>query len=253
MSGHSKWSTIKRAKGAADAKRGMTFTKLGNLITQAAKQGGSGDIDSNPRLRIAVETARGVNMPKENIQRAIDKGLGKLPGQTLEEVFYEGYGPAKVAYIVEGLTDNKLRTLAEVKNLFDRSGGAMATQGSVSFMFDKKGEIIAQSKNPTNKDEELLELIDLGVLDVEDFDDEGVQKYLIYTEVADLNSLSNKITQQGFKVESAEIVYKPTTTVEITDKEQAEKVLGLADRFENHDDIQKVYSNFDIPESLLSN
>jgi YebC/PmpR family DNA-binding regulatory protein len=125
MSGHSKWSTIKRQKGAADAKRGMTFTKLGNNIALAAKEGGSEDPNSNPRLRLALDQARSVNMPKENIQRAIDRGLGRLPGQTFEEVHFEGFGPGKAAFILTGVTDNKNRTLAEIRNLFDRSGGAL--------------------------------------------------------------------------------------------------------------------------------
>ncbi len=141
MSGHSKWSTIKRQKGVADIKRGQTFTKLANAITIAVKLGGSGDSASNPRLRMEVEEARGVNMPKENIQRAIDRGLGKLPGQTLEEVLFEGFGPGKVAFLLEGVTDNKMRTYAEVKNIFEKAGGSLAGQGSVAYMFDRKGEI----------------------------------------------------------------------------------------------------------------
>lgn len=146
MSGHSKWSTIKRAKGAADIKRGLTFTKVANAITIATKMGGSGDPDSNPRLRMAVDEARGVNMPKDNIQRAIDRGLGKLPGQTLEEVLYEGFGPGKTAFLVEGVTDNKMRTLQEVKNLFDKNGGSLGGQGSVAYMFDRVGEIRVKSQ-----------------------------------------------------------------------------------------------------------
>src|SRR3989344_270680 len=153
MSGHSKWSTIKRAKGAADIKRGMTFTKLANAITLAAKLGNSGDPDSNPRLRVAIDAARNANMPKDNVQRAIDRGLGRLPGQTIEEVLYEGFGPGKVAFIVEGITDNKLRTLQVIKNLFERSGGALASTGSVSYMFDRVGEIKVVGKNGSSEDE----------------------------------------------------------------------------------------------------
>src|SRR5947208_2153580 len=141
MSGHSKWSTIKRAKGVADIKRGQTFTKVAMAIAVAAKAGGSGNPDDNPRLRQVLEEAKTVNMPKENVQRAIDRGLGKLPGQTIEEIVYEGYGPGKVAFLIEVATDNKLRTLQEMKNIFDRSGGSLAGQGSVSYMFDNKGEI----------------------------------------------------------------------------------------------------------------
>jgi YebC/PmpR family DNA-binding regulatory protein len=251
MSGHSKWSTIKRQKGAADAKRGMTFTKLANVITIAAKLGGSGDPDSNPRLRLALDQARQANMPKDNVQRAIDRGLGKLPGQTIEEVVYEGFGPGKVAYLVEAMTDNKLRTLQEMKNLFDRSGGSLGGSGSVAYMFDKKGEIKIKGRGE-NKDDQMLELIDAGADDVEDFEEDGVQKYLVYTEPAILSDIANNLRNGGFTVESQEIVFKPNLTVEIGDREQAGKVLDFTEKLEDHDDIQKVHTNFDIPEQLMS-
>lgn len=250
MSGHSKWSTIKRAKGATDIKRGQTFTKVANAITIAVKQGGSGDPDSNPRLRVAMEEAKAVNMPKDNVQRAIDRGLGKLPGQNVEELTYEGFGPAKVAFLVEGMTDNRLRTLQEVKNLFERSGGSLAGQGSVAYMFDRVGEIrvIGGKKS---KDEEMLELIDFGVKDVEEYLEDGMQRYLVYVQSPELNTMGNKITQAGFNIESSEIIYKPNITVEITDQETAEKVIAFAQKLEDHDDIQKVSANFDIPDNLL--
>jgi len=250
MSGHSKWSTIKRAKGAADIKRGLTFTKLANAITIAVKMGGSGDPQSNPRLRVAMEEAKAVNMPKENVQRAIDRGLGKLAGQTLEELVYEGFGPAKVAYIVECVTDNKLRTLQEVKNIFERNGGGLAGQGAVSYMFDRVGEIKVKSKGG-NKEDEMLELIDLGADDVEDYFDENKQMYLVYTEASKLAEVSTKLTQAGYEVEKAEIVLKPTTLVEIKDKEQAQKIVDFTQRLEESDDVQKVYANFDLPEELI--
>lgn len=251
MSGHSKWSTIKRAKGVTDAKRGQAFTKLANAITIATKLGNSGDISANPRLRLAVDAARAVNMPKDNIQRAIDRGLGKLGGQALEEVLYEGFGPGRVAFMVEGVTDNKNRTNSEVRNVFDKSGGAMGSSGSVAYMFDRKGEIKVKSKGGDH-DEELLELIDLGAEDVEDFEDEGQKKFLVYVNVPDLNTMSNKITQYGFEVESSEIIYKPNMTTEVKDKETAEKVLSFAEKLEDNDDVQKVFANFDIPEEILS-
>jgi|SRR3989344_9417762 len=250
MSGHSKWSTIKRAKGAADIKRGLTFTKLANAITIAVKMGGSGDPQSNPRLRVAMEEAKAVNMPKENVQRAIDRGLGKLAGQTLEELVYEGFGPAKVAYIVECVTDNKLRTLQEVKNIFERNGGGLAGQGAVSYMFDRVGEIKVKSKGG-NKEDEMLELIDLGADDVEDYFDENKQMYLVYTEASKLAEVSTKLTQAGYEVEKAEIVLKPTTLVEIKDKEQAQKIVDFTQKLEESDDVQKVYANFDLPEELI--
>ena len=250
MSGHSKWSTIKRQKGAADIKRGQAFTKMANTITIAVKLGGSGDPESNPRLRSALAEAKAYNMPKENIFRAIDRGLGRLPGQTLEEVVYEGFGPAKVAFIMEGVTDNKLRTLQEIKSLFERSGGSLAEQGSVSYMFERSGEIRVKGKGE-NKEEEMLELIDLGAEDVEDYLEEGIQRYLVYVESPKLQTMSTNLTQAGYGVEQAEIVLKPNILVEIKDKEMAERVLELAQKLEEQDDIQKVYANFDIPEELV--
>jgi YebC/PmpR family DNA-binding regulatory protein len=250
MSGHSKWSTIKRAKGATDAKRGQIFTKLAMLITMAVKQSGE-DPDSNPKLRLALEQARQANLPKDNIQRAIDKGLGKLPGQSFEEVLYEGFGPGKVAVYVEGITDNKMRTTAVIKNLFDRSGGNLGGQGSVAYMFDKKGEIKVKAKSGFS-DDEMLELIDLGADDVEELTEEGVQKYLIYVESTQLNEMSNKLTQQGYTLETAEIIYKPNITVEISDKETAEKVVNFLEKLEDQDDVQKVFANANINEEIIS-
>lgn len=249
MSGHSKWSTIKRQKGVADQKRGMTFTKIANIIALAAKEGGSEDPSSNPRLRLALEQARNVNMPKENIQRALDRGLGRLPGQTFEEVHFEGFGPGKAAFIVTGVTDNKNRTLAEIRNLFDRSGGALGSTGSVGYMFEKKGLIHAKSKGMPTEDEE-LELIDAGAEDIEEVTSDEGKKYLVYTEPTATAQVSKNITQYGFEVESMEIMYKPTTTTEITDRETAEKVLNFSEKLEEHDDIQTVSSNFDISDEL---
>ena len=251
MSGHSKWSTIKRQKGATDIKRGQTFTKMANAITIAAKSGG-GDPESNFKLRVAIEAAKAVNMPKENIQRAIDRGLGKLQGQILEEVVYEGFGSAKAAFLVEGVTDNRLRTNQEVKNLFERLGGVLTGQGSTAYMFDKKGEIKIKGKKGSTE-QELLELIDLGAEDVEDYKDSYTkeQKYLVYTESADLTIMSNKITQAGFEVESKEMVFKPNVTVEIYDPGTAKKLITLGERLEEHVDLQKVYANFDIPQDIV--
>ncbi len=252
MSGHSKWSTIKRAKGANDVKRGLTFTKLANAITIAAKVGGSGDPDANPRLRMVMEEARSVNMPKENMQRAIDRGLGKLPGQILEEVVYEGFGPGKAAFYLEGVTDNKLRTLQVIKNLFDRAGGNLGGSGSTAYMFLPKGEIKVVSKGGNSEDEQ-LELIDLGAEDVEEYLDENKRMYLVYTQGSELNTMGTKITQAGFVVQAQNFVMKPTVLQQITDGEIAKKVIEFTEKLEEIDDIQKIYSNFDINESLLEN
>lgn len=249
MSGHSKWSTIKRAKGVADIKKGQTFTKVAMAISIAAKAGNSGNPDDNPRLRQVLEEAKSVNMPKENVQRAIDRGLGKLPGQTIEEVIYEGYGPSKTAFLIEVATDNKLRTLQVIKNLFDRAGGSLGGSGSVRFMFDIKGEIKVASKQGS-KDDELLELIDLGAEDVEELLEDNLQKYLVYTIGSELNTMGTKITQAGYTIETKEIISKPNVVVEIKDLESAKKVLDFANKIEELDDVQKVFANFDISEDL---
>lgn len=241
MSGHSKWSTIKRQKGVTDIKRGLTFTKVANAITIATKFGGSGNPEDNPRLRMVMEEAKSVNMPKENVQRAIDRGLGKLPGQTLEEVVYEGFGPSKAAFIIEGVTDNKLRTLQVLKNLFEKNGGSLASSGSAAYMFSQKGEIKVVSKGG-NPDDELLELIDMGAEDVGALQ----QGYLVYTLGTKLAEVSNKITQVGYGVESQELVMKPTVIVTIEDKEKAQKVLEFTEKLEELDDVQKVFANFEI-------
>ncbi len=250
MSGHSHWSTIQRQKGTADAKRGQTFTKIASLITIAAKVGGGGDPDSNPRLRMVLETARSANMPKENIERAIDRGLGKLPGQSLEEVTYEGFGPSRVAFCIEGITDNKMRTLQEIRNIFERSGGSLAGTGAVSYMFDKKGEIKVRTKG-SSVEEETLELIDLGAEDVEDYQEDGVQMYLVYTESSQLSIVSNKIAQNGFEIAGSEIILKPNINETISDPEAARKIMELGEKLEEHSDIQKVYTNFEVTEEAL--
>ncbi|MDD2823338.1 MAG: YebC/PmpR family DNA-binding transcriptional regulator [Candidatus Daviesbacteria bacterium] len=245
MSGHSKWSTIKRAKGAADVKRSATFTKTANAISIAARLGNSGDPNFNPRLRMELDAAKKVNMPKENVQRAIDRGLGKLPGQTLEEVTYEGFGPGKVAFYIQGVTDNRLRTNQEIKHFFDKNGGVLGVPGSTAYMFDKTGEIKVKSKGQSI-DEETLELIDLGANDIEDFEDEGNKMYLVYVDSPELNTMSTKITQAGYEVEEAEVIYKPNIVVEIKDEGLAERVMNFTEKLEEHEDIHKVYANFDI-------
>lgn len=247
MSGHSKWSTIKRSKGVADAKRGQAFTKISNVVTLAVKLGGSGDPGTNPRLRLALEQAKEVNMPKDNINRAIERGLGKGK-EALEEVVYEGFGPGQVAFYVEGVTDNRLRTNQEIINMFNRSGGRLA---SVAYMFEKKGQIKIKGKGGSAEDE-MLELIDLGADDVEPLDDEDTQRYLVYTEGSELNTMSTKITQANFTVESQDLIMKPKTLHQITDIEVARKVLDFTDKLEEHDDIQKVFANFDISDEIIN-
>lgn len=248
MSGHSKWSTIKRQKGAADIKRGQTFTKLGNAVSIAVREGGGGDPSSNFKLRLAMDQARAANMPKENIQRAIDRGLGKGGGAgQIESVVYEGYGPGKIALVVEAVTDNKNRTTGEVRSLIERSGGSFVSPGTVSWMFTDEGMVVVPKDNKTI--DEFLDLaIEAGAEDVAEAGD-AVE---IYTKPGTLESVKGVLVQKGLAVTSAEIAKKPSTVVTISDADVAKKILDLMEKLENLDDVLKVYSNFDIPDSLLS-
>ncbi len=248
MSGHSKWSTIKRQKGVADIKRGREFTKLGNVITIAVREGGgSGDPASNFKLRLAMDTARAANMPKENISRAIDRGLGKGgSGGQLETVDYEGYGPGKVAIIIETVTDNKNRTLSEVRSLVEKSGGSFASSGAVSWMFADCG-LIGIAKNGKSFDEIFEASVDVGVEDVEDSGEVAE----VYTKPADLDRVKKSLEEKGLKITSAELYKKPTTIVEISDADVAKKVLSLIEKLEEIDDVAKVYANFGIPDEIL--
>lgn len=249
MSGHSKWSTIKRQKGANDAKRGVMFTKISNAITITTKLSGSGDPESNPRLRLILDQAREANMPKDNIQRAIDRGLGKLPGQILEEVTYEGFGPHKVAYYIETVTDNKTRTLQEIRNLFDRSGGALGGPGSTAYMFDRKGMIKIVSKSQS-KEDEMLELIDFGADDVEDLEEESQIKFILYTDPSHLSTISTQLKNSGYQVEESDIIYKPNLYTDIKTKEEASRVLEFTEKIEDLSDVQKVFANFNISDEI---
>lgn len=247
MSGHSKWSTIKRQKGAADIKRGQVFTKLANAITIAVREGGGGDSASNFKLRLAIDQARAVNMPKENIQRAIDRGLGKGVGEAgLESVTYEGYGPGKVALIIEATTDNKNRTTAEIKGVIEHAGGIFASPGAVSWMFTEEG-VIAVPKDGRTFDEFFDLAVEAGAEDVE----EAGNEVLIYIKAGELETVKKALIDKGLTIASAEIAKKPTTTVAVTDAETAEKILNLMEKLESLDDVQKVWANFDIPEEIL--
>lgn len=247
MSGHSKWSTIKRQKGAADAKRGQTFTKLAISITIAVREGGGGDPASNFKLRLAVDQARSANMPKENIQRAIDRGLGRGGGGQLESVVYEGYGPGKVVLVIEAATDNKNRTTGEVKNMIERSGGSFVSPGTVSWMFADEG-VISVPKGGRSMDEFLDIAIEAGAEDV----GESGDIVEIYTKPNTLELVKKVLMDKGLAVESAEISKKPTTTVEIGDTDTAKKILDLMEKLEGMDDVQKVWSNFDIDDEVLN-
>jgi YebC/PmpR family DNA-binding regulatory protein len=246
ISGHSKWSTIKRQKGANDAKRGQMFTKYANAITIAARSGG-GNPDANFRLRLAIEAARAINMPKDNIERAVTRGAGGPGGAgALEEVVYEGYAPGGVAIMIEAVTDNRQRTGSQVRSLLDKKGGTLAGPGAVSFQFKKQGEITVklEGKDP---DEATLEIIDYGAEDVET----AGKSLIVYTKPEELEAVKNKLTEKGFEVEGADLTQLPTTTVAITDKSAAEKVLNLVENLEELDDVQKVFANFDVTDDLL--
>ncbi|WP_449244092.1 YebC/PmpR family DNA-binding transcriptional regulator [Desulfobacca acetoxidans] len=246
MSGHSKWSTIKRKKGAADAKRGKIFSKLNKEIMVAARIGGS-DPSGNTRLRAAIAAAKAENMPKENIDRAIKKGAGELEGaNAFEEVFYEGYGPSGVALLVESLTDNKNRTVSEVRHLFSKYGGSMGEAGCVAWMFDKKG-VIAFSRDAVSEDELLEAALEAGAEDLQ----AGESEYEVITDLASFEKVKNALEEQGFKWEVAEIQMHPKTTIRLEEEKSAQQLLKLMEMLEDLDDVQHVFANFDIPDSLL--
>jgi len=245
VSGHSKWSTIKRKKGAIDAKRGKIFTKLIKEITVAARMGG-GDIDANPRLRTAVLAAKYENMPKENIDRAIKKGTGGLEGVNYEEILYEGYGPGGVAVLVETMTDNKNRTVADVRHFFSKSGGNLGETGCVGWMFDKKGVITVDKA--TIAEEQLMEMaLEAGAQDVVEED----STFQVITAPEDLNGVAESLTKANVAYLEAVISMVPKNNVEVNEEKTARSLLKLLENLEDHDDVQKVHANFDIPDELM--
>ncbi|MCX7635537.1 MAG: YebC/PmpR family DNA-binding transcriptional regulator, partial [Syntrophales bacterium] len=245
MSGHSKWSTIKRKKGANDAKRGKIFTKIIKEITLAARLGG-GDPEGNPRLRQAIMAAKDENMPKENIERAIKKGIGGEEGASnYEEVIYEGYGPGGVAVLVEVMTDNKNRTVAEIRHIFSKHGGNLGENGCVAWMFDKKGSILVDKK--TIGEDELMELaLEAGADDVREEENE----YEIITSPVNFEGVRRVLEEKGLKIISARIGMIPQTTVKIGE-DKAGQMLKMMEKFEDNDDVQHVWANFDIPDEVL--
>ncbi|MDM7273833.1 YebC/PmpR family DNA-binding transcriptional regulator [Sulfurihydrogenibium azorense] len=246
MAGHSKWHNIKNKKAKMDAIRGKIFTKVIKEITVAARLGG-GDPEANPRLRMAIEKAKEVNMPSENIERAIKRGTGELEGVNYEEVRYEGYGPEGVAIIVEATTDNRNRTTAEVRHIFSKYGGNLGSSGCVSFLFEDKG-VINVEKSKYSEEEILEKALEAGAEDVITDDEEY---YEIRTSVQDFYKVKENLEKMGVEIARAELTKIPTTTVKITNEETATKLMKLLDALEDNDDVQKVYANFDIPEELL--
>ena len=244
MSGHSKWHSIRHKKAAVDAKRGKIFTKIIKEISVAARIGG-GDLDSNPRLRTAVAAAKEQNMPQDNIKRAILKGTGDLPGQSYEETTYEGYGPGGVAVYLEVLTDNKNRTVAEIRHLFSKYNGNLGESGSVAWMFDKKGYFSIDSEAVTEED--LFDVV--AEAGAEDIQEEG-DSFSVYCEIDVYEDVKKALEEASIKPEQAEITMLPQNEVKV-DGKQAFQMLTLMEMLEDHDDVQNVYANFDIDEADL--
>jgi YebC/PmpR family DNA-binding regulatory protein len=248
MSGHSKWATTKHKKAATDAKRGKIFTKLAKEITVAAKLGG-GDPGGNPRLRTAIAKAKGVSLPAlpaENIKRAIQKGTGELPGVSYEEIMYEGYGPGGVAVIVEVMTDNRNRTVSELRNIFSKAGGNMGEAGCVSWMFHKKGYFVV-NRDKVDEDKLMTLALDAGAEDMQTED----ENFAITTPPNDFEKVKKVLEDAGIALDAAEVTMIPQTYVKLEGKE-AQQMLRLVETLEDNDDVQNVYANFDIPEEIMS-
>ncbi len=244
MSGHSKWAGIKHRKAAQDSKRGKIFTKIVKEISVAARSGG-GDTNTNPALRLAIQRAKDVNMPANNIERAVKKGTGELEGVSYESVTYEGYGPGGVAIMVEALTDNKNRTTSEVRNLFTKRGGNMAGAGSVSWTFEKKAYFLI--KKSTIDEDKLTDIaLEAGA---DDLTTEG-DSYEIKTQPQDFEKIRKILEEKGVKLEVSEITMIPKSTIKLAG-EKAKAVLGLVELLEDSDDVQNVYANFDVPDELM--
>jgi YebC/PmpR family DNA-binding regulatory protein len=245
MSGHSKWHSIKHAKGAADAARGKLFARLARQIEVAARDGG-GDIEGNPTLRTMVQKARDGSMPKDNIERAIKRGTGELEGVTYENITYEGYATNGVAVYVETLSDNRNRTGSEIKNVFTRNGGSLSEPGAVAWQFERKGVLVVD-KAAATEDDLMLAALEAGADDIADLGD----TWQVTTPPSDLHVVRTALEEAGIVVTSADLTMLPTTTVELDEASKAKSVLRVIDALEEHDDVQNVYANFDIPDEVL--
>ncbi|NLL19129.1 MAG: YebC/PmpR family DNA-binding transcriptional regulator [Clostridia bacterium] len=246
MAGHSKWANIKHKKAKADEKRGKIFTKIGRELMVAAKEGGP-DPEANPRLKTVIQKAKAVNMPNDNIMRNIQKAVGGGDSTNYEEAVYEGYGPGGVAVLLNIMTDNRNRTAGEIRHIFSRNGGSLGETGCVAWMFDNKGVINLKLNEGDDPDAILLEAIEAGAEDVTV--DDGIAE--IITTPEDFDTVRDTLSGAGYNIESAEYTKIPQNTIEINDPEQAKQVLKLMDLLEDHDDVQDVYANFDIPEELM--
>jgi YebC/PmpR family DNA-binding regulatory protein len=247
MSGHSKWSSIKHQKGVKDARRGKLFSRLAKNITIAAKNGG--DPSMNPSLRMAIDQAKGSNMPNENIDRAIKRGTGEIAGAEIEETKIEAYGPAGIALIIKVITDNKNRSLSEIKNILLKNNAKMADSGSVSYMFLPKGEmkLADMSHQPVTKEGMEEAIIESGA---DDFEELG-NGFLVFTDAKELGKVKKYLEEKGISIESAKLTQEASDLIEIDDKEDAKKILNLLNELEEYEDVDEVYTNFDIEEKLL--
>lgn len=250
MAGHSKWANIKHKKGKQDAIKGKIFTKVGRELIVAAKMGG-GNPETNFRLKVAIQKAKSVNMPNDNIQRAIQKGVGAADSDSFEELTYEGYGPGGSAVMINVLTDNRNRTAGEIRHIFSKNGGNMGETGCVAWMFKQKGLLVLNKENlELSEDDLILLALDKGAEDI-NFDDE--EEVEIYTEPSDFQSVKEGLEEEGLEFESAEISMIPDTNVEITDPEQARLLLRLLNSLDEHDDVQNTFTNLEIPEEIIEN
>jgi len=248
MSGHSKWANIKHKKARSDEKKGKEFTKIAKEIVIAVRNGGGADPESNPKLKLAIQKAKAINMPNENINRALKKGSGEAGSETIEEIIYEGYAPGGVAVMMEIATDNRNRTASEIRHLFSKNNGNLGETGCVAWMFKRVGQININKENVHMDEEELmLNLLDLGAEDIKDEDG----YYEIITVPDMFIEVKEGIEKQGLQIDNADIIMNPENTVEINDIEIAEKIIKLIDLLEDHDDVQNVYSNMTISDELM--
>ena len=244
MSGHSKWANIKHKKAAKDAKRGKIFTRIAKEITIAAREGG-GDLDGNPRLRLAVQNARAENMPNDNIERDIKKGTGEIEGVQYEEIMYEGYAPLGVAMIIEAVTDNKNRMLSEVRSQLGKLGGNLAESGAVAWNFDRKG-VVNVKTNGQSEDDLLEHVLESGAEDME-YDAETTR---IITPYDALSTVSHYFEENNFEIEESKLEYIPKNLVKISNVNDAKRILKVVEHFEDHDDVQNIYTNMEIDDSI---
>lgn len=244
MSGHSKWATTKRHKAAVDAKRGKMFSILSKEITIAVRDGGK-DPEFNPRLRTVIQKAKAANMPADNVKKAIQKGTGEIPGVVIEELIYEGYGPAGVGFIVEVTTDNKNRTVSDVRSTFGKCGGNMAGAGALAFNFQRKGQFMISAENVT--EDRLMEVVlECGAEDVKTEE----EYFEVLCSVADYDTVAKALDDAGIKTESSELAYIPNNYIEISDEDTARKVLKMFERLDDLEDVKNVFANYDIPDEL---